>query len=642
MVDKSVTRSLNASLGGGIGAIAVVSLLSGATALLTAGQLQHAIAERDRAADIARLVSDFKSAMLDQETGLRGFMLTGQDASLGPYRDGRAAFERVDARLHILVPPGSAEGLRVGEAEAAARAWQRTIGEPAVREMVDPATRPAALRLEATGEGGHYFDQLRTALDAASMGARGRRARWDRRLASAALLVAAAIGGGIAVTLAICIAVMIAIRRGVTQPLSALAGAMRRLADRDLAVAVPGTGRRSEVGAMARAVEVFKRGLVELDRTSVLRATADTLPALLGYVDAGRRIRFLNAEFGRAYGLGPDVTALSGRPLAAVFADTPFPGAPAGELAAAFAGQERRFEHRLRRPDAAEESIFDVIFRPHRGEGGEMLGVVTLLTDVTETKRLAARLAVQAADLVRSNEELEQFAYVASHDLKAPLRGIENLVTWIEEDLGALVEGGVRTNMDLLRSRVRRLESLLDDLLAYSRAGRMDQRSELVDTRSLLTGLAQLVSPPPGFEIVAGPGLPVIATHRAPLTQVLQNLLGNAIKHHDRPAHGHVWVRAERRESAVAFTVADDGPGVPPQFRERVFGMFQTLRPRDEVEGSGMGLAIVRKIIEHRGGTITLADLGPDSPAPVDGTRGLAVHFTWPVAQPIVTSSGES
>jgi signal transduction histidine kinase len=232
------------------------------------------------------------------------------------------------------------------------------------------------------------------------------------------------------------------------------------------------------------------------------------------------------------------------------------------------------------------------------------------------------RLALHARDLRRTNEELEQFAYVASHDLKAPLRGIENLVTWIEEDLEEVLNADTRTNMDLLKSRVRRLESLLDDLLAYSRAGRGDVATEAVDTKALVEELAGLVSPPEGFIIVAEESLPTLDAARAPLTQAFQNLIGNAIKHHDHSADGHVWVNAAPAEGMVEFTVTDDGAGIPEQFRDRVFGMFQTLKPRDEVEGSGMGLAIVKKLVERQGGKVWLSE-GRDG-------HGLSVHFTWP------------
>ncbi|WP_245337758.1 sensor histidine kinase [Methylobacterium radiotolerans] len=261
--------------------------------------------------------------------------------------------------------------------------------------------------------------------------------------------------------------------------------------------------------------------------------------------------------------------------------------------------------------------------QPHRGSDGRILRWFGTNTDITERKGLERRLARHAIDLRRSNEELEQFAYVASHDLKAPLRGIENLVGWIEEDLEGSLTGDVQTNMELLKSRVRRLDSLLDDLLAYSRAGRADATMDTVDTRALVGELAVLVSPPEGFTISADASLPTIHAPRAPLTQALQNLIGNAIKHHDRPAQGHIRVEAKPSGGAVEFVVTDDGPGIPEQFRERVFGMFQTLKPRDEVEGSGMGLAIVRKLVDRQGGKVWLAD-GSDG-------RGLTVHFTWPL-----------
>ncbi len=620
----AVERSLNASLGGAVGAIAVVSVLTGAAALLVAGELRRAIVDRDHAAEISRSVNGLRAAMLDQETGERGFLLTDDPTSLAPYRDGRAAFDRVDAHLHELVPRRSDMWASVADADNAARAWQRAIGEPAAHGATDLASRREAMRREASGEGRAYVDRLRLALDPVLAEARTRRLRADRRLVTAAWGVAIAIGIGIAVTLAICVAVSRALRRGVTEPLLALAEAMRRLAGRDLAAEVPGTDAVTEVGAMARAVAVFKRNLIELDRTSVLRATADTLPAMVGYVAADRRIGFLNAEFGRVFALGGDMAAMSGRELGAVFAA--FPGEDAGALAGALAGEERRFECRLAPRPGAPPLFCEAFFRPHRVDGA-VHGVVTLLTDITERKRTELLLASQAAELARSNEELAQFAYVASHDLKAPLRGIENLVTWIAEDLGT-VEEGVAANMALLRSRVHRLEHLLDDLLAYSRAGSGQGDAEEVDIHALVDELAALISPPAGFRIEAEGDLLTIRTPRGPLAQALQNLIGNAIKHHDRAGEGHVWVRAERERGVPVFTVSDDGPGVPTQFRERVFGMFQTLRPRDEVEGSGMGLAIVRKLVERRGGTVVLGDR-PDAAAG-QPARGLLVRFTWP------------
>lgn len=284
-------------------------------------------------------------------------------------------------------------------------------------------------------------------------------------------------------------------------------------------------------------------------------------------------------------------------------------------------GKKWRGEIRNRAKDGSFYWV-DTTIVPIIGERAKLIGYAAIRIDITDRKQMELRLAQQAQDLLRSNEELEQFAYVASHDLKAPLRGIENLVSWIEEDLESSLTGDTRTNMDLLKSRVRRLESLLDDLLAYSRAGRGDTASDLVDTKELVGELALLVSPPQGFSIVSGETLLTFETARAPLTQVVQNLISNAIKHHDRPANGHVWIEALTLPHAIEFTVTDDGPGIPERFHERVFGMFQTLKPRDEVEGSGMGLAIVKKLIEIQGGKIWLTE--------GQAGQGLSVHFTWP------------
>ena len=601
-----------------------MALLTSAAALATLDELNDAVEARVHSNRIVRQLDNFRTAMVNQETGERGFLLTGKSTSLEPYDRGRPALDRALDRLHGLVPASNAvQAARLAEAEAAARHWQTEVGERVRQLGADPATRAQALEIESEGHGKAYFDRLRQTLDAIESAEQQVLDRQNDRVNTAErhTILGAAVGA--LVTLAICGGVWLAVNRLIARPLVALAGVMRRLVGRDLDVAVPGTTRRNEVGEMARAVQVFKDSLIELDRTSVLRATADTLPALVGYVDRAHRVGFLNGEFGRWFDLGTaDPAELQGRPLAEVFATTPFPGVPR-ELDAALAGEDTRFTRWVGARDGERREL-EAFYRPHRGPDGAVLGAVTLLTDITERGRMVRRMARQARDLRRSNEELEQFAYVASHDLKAPLRGIENLVSWIEEDLEGALAGDTRTNMDLLKSRVRRLESLLDDLLAYSRAGRVTEDVVAVDTGALVVDLAGLVSPPEGFSILAEPGLPTVQAPRAPLTQVFQNLIGNAVKHHDHPATGHVWVEARDGADGPEFTVTDDGPGVPERFRERVFGMFQTLRPRDEVEGSGMGLAIVKKLIDRQGGKIWLSD-GREG-------RGLAVHFTWPDA----------
>lgn len=207
------------------------------------------------------------------------------------------------------------------------------------------------------------------------------------------------------------------------------------------------------------------------------------------------------------------------------------------------------------------------------------------------------RLAKAISLLEHERADLDHFVYVASHDFKAPLRGIDNLATWIEEDAGDSLTPEARQHIQLLRRRVARLESLLEDLLAYSRAGRTKVEPETVDTGALAKMVVADIQPPEGIHVDIDPEMPVILSPSAPLGHVFFNLIANAIKHHDLP-NVVIKVSGEPFENGYKFQVTDDGPGIPEKFRQRIFEMFQTLRPRDEVEGSGMGLAISKRLVQ--------------------------------------------
>lgn len=243
------------------------------------------------------------------------------------------------------------------------------------------------------------------------------------------------------------------------------------------------------------------------------------------------------------------------------------------------------------------------------------------IRDVSSRKAAARSIARHAAELARSNEELEQFAYVASHDLKAPLRGIKNLTSWLEEDLKDSLTEESRENMRLVQERVLRMERLLDDLLTYARAGRSEVRVELVDVRELVDGIVVLLSPPSGFAIQQRDELPTFETARVPLEEALRNLIGNAIKHHDR-TQGCISIGCEDAGNYFAFSISDDGPGIPTEYQERIFGMFQTLKVQDQVEGSGMGLAMVKKLVELQGGDVFVESSPPQ--------RGATFRLLWP------------
>ena len=248
---------------------------------------------------------------------------------------------------------------------------------------------------------------------------------------------------------------------------------------------------------------------------------------------------------------------------------------------------------------------------------------IGLVRDITRRKADEARVRELVEELRKSNEELEQFAYVASHDLKAPLRVIHNAAGWLAEDLAPHLDDDTRESLDLLQSRATRMDHLLTDLLEHSRIGRKGEAEQIVSGSAFVETLRALLDLPEGMRFeVEGP-FEEVQLPLMPLKVVLLNLVGNAIKHHDRP-EGRVRLTLEPREGAWEFTVEDDGPGIPPAYHDKVFRIFHTLKPRDEVEGSGMGLAMVRKHVEVAGGTIELIS---------DGTRGTTFRLLWPHAR---------
>lgn len=234
---------------------------------------------------------------------------------------------------------------------------------------------------------------------------------------------------------------------------------------------------------------------------------------------------------------------------------------------------------------------------------------------------MLAQIEARQLDLERSNRDLDQFAYVASHDLKAPLRAISTLSAWLEEDLEGQLNDSAKEQLQLLRSRVHRMDSLIDGVLRYSRAGRMDTEGECVDVGELLRDLVEMIDPPPGMRIVIGEDMPVLVTKRLRLSQVFSNLINNAIKYHHQD-EGRIAVSVEKRGAGLyEFAVSDDGPGIAEQHHQRIFIMFQTLQSRDEVESTGLGLSLIKKLVEEEGGEVSLSsELGV----------GSTFRFTWP------------
>ncbi len=267
-----------------------------------------------------------------------------------------------------------------------------------------------------------------------------------------------------------------------------------------------------------------------------------------------------------------------------------------------------------------EECFFNFIYQPIFDPQGTPEGIAVVAFEVTDQVRARQRSDALATALEATNRDLDQFAYVASHDLKAPLRGIASLSEWIEEALSAQMTGETRRQMDLLRGRVHRLEALIDGILNYSRAGRVREKIEAVDMGALLAECRDLLAPGPESRIEVAPRMPTLMAERVPLQQVFMNLINNALKHAGRP-DVRVQVGWADAGDAYDFTVSDNGPGIPAQFHERIWGIFQTLQPRDRVEGTGIGLSVVKKLVESRGGRVSIQS---------EPGAGATFHVIWP------------
>lgn len=260
--------------------------------------------------------------------------------------------------------------------------------------------------------------------------------------------------------------------------------------------------------------------------------------------------------------------------------------------------------------------------------------LIVIIRDMTEVHQTQANLQARADELARMssilaqtnfmledrNRELEQFAYVASHDLKAPLRAIANLSEWIEEDLQGQLPDENQKQMQLLRGRVHRLEALINGLLEYSRVGRTKMAVEPVNVAELLDEVLDSLVPPPTLMIEVAPNMPTFNTKRVALRQVLANLIGNAIKHHHRQT-GQIQISVNDLGNWYEFAIADDGPGIHPDYHQKIFTIFQTLQARDIKESTGIGLAIVKKVVEAEGGTIRVES---------QEGHGAKFYFTWP------------
>lgn len=262
--------------------------------------------------------------------------------------------------------------------------------------------------------------------------------------------------------------------------------------------------------------------------------------------------------------------------------------------------------------------------RPWHGADGEIGGLIMFTQVITERKRMEIELREQKAELQRSNQELEQFAYVASHDLQEPLRAVTGCTQLLQKRLGTALDSGAAELMRHSVEGAKRMERLIHDLLTYSRVGAGPLKQEpthlAVPLADALANLKAALAENGGV-ITHDAELPVVRIERGQIAQLLQNLLGNALKYRapDRPPAVHVGVAREGDDWKIS--VSDNGIGIEPRHFERVFVIFQRLHTRAEYSGTGIGLAICKKIVERHGGRIGV-ESRPGS--------GSTFHFTLP------------
>ncbi|GAA4354808.1 CHASE domain-containing sensor histidine kinase [Kangiella marina] len=230
-------------------------------------------------------------------------------------------------------------------------------------------------------------------------------------------------------------------------------------------------------------------------------------------------------------------------------------------------------------------------------------------------------LEQETKELEKLNHDLEQFTYVASHDLKSPLNAIKQLSSWVIEDCYDLLPDESKRHLNLLQQRSIRMEKLLTDLLDYSRLHKIVNSNDSVNLKDLTESIVFLQDIPQAFK-VKGQDINVNFP-KEPLEIMLRNLISNSVKHHHQTS-GVITVSYSKTTSDNVIKVTDDGPGIDKEYHHKVLEMFQTLKPRDEVEGSGMGLAIVKRIMENFGGSVEIES---------DGENGTTMLLIWPISK---------
>lgn len=360
---------------------------------------------------------------------------------------------------------------------------------------------------------------------------------------------------------------------------------------------------------LAAVVDISERMALEW----AFRGVFDASPYGLLIVDDEGTVSLVNRVL--AESLGYTQAMLVGKPLAGLLPER-YRGHHAALMAGYFATGEARMMGRGRDLTAlhADGTELPVEIGLSRVRWQRRTMTLAAITDISVRKRLDLELR-------QAHANLEEFTYVASHDLRSPLRGIADLVEWIGEDLGDADLPAVRRNLLRVSQRIQRMDRLMDDLLSYARAGRAATEFTAVDLEGLVRGILEIQPVRSGLTVTLDLAVEPFQATRTPLETALRNLLGNAVKHHDR-AEGAIRVLARHDDSWCEIRVIDDGPGVPIAAQARIFKLFQTATAAER-GGSGIGLALTKRLVEVHGGSVTVQ-------SPLADERGACFCVRWP------------
>jgi signal transduction histidine kinase len=498
------------------GGLVIAALIGVAVCLLALSRLADARAQLVDRVDPAQIAAQaYLTALVNQETGVRGYASGGTPDFLTPYvggsRDATAARRALERIAQTRKVPHLEEDLRA--MAVASTSWHLLYADPVI--LTVRAKGPSSKDVPTLMQGKGLFDQVRAAAGAVQRDLRAERAAARSELRHAANLAQGAVIFTAVLILAAAVAAALVQRRVVSLPLARLAGDARRVA----------------------------RG--EFDRAVAVAGPRDI------------------------QGLSTDVESMRRR----------------------------------------------------------------IVAELDTVNRARSQLEEQTLELQRSNAELEQFAYVASHDLQEPLRKVASFTGMLQHRYQGQLDERADQYIEFAVDGAKRMQGLINDLLAFSRVGRVGATESVVDLDAVVADavgdLAAAIDEAGATVDVQGP-LPTVRGDRSLLTALLQNLIGNGIKFARPDLAPRVTVGCERDGDMYRFTVADNGIGIAPRHADRIFVIFQRLHPKEEYTGTGIGLAMCRKIVEFHGGTIWL-DGAEGAGDDAEAGDGATFHFTLPV-----------